>query len=75
MRIDRVTGDGWWRMFRSRALPQARAREAGNGEFLSQPVTCHPNDAGLIFAAGVLRTGDVANENDTGVQNLSRSTL
>lgn len=61
-----MAGGGWWQIFRFMALPQARAREADNGELLSQPVTCHLIDAGLIFAAGVLRTGDVANENDTG---------
>jgi hypothetical protein len=45
MRIDRVTGDGWWRIFRLGSLARPRAYNGDNGKHLSQPVTCHPFDA------------------------------
>jgi hypothetical protein len=41
MSINRVTGDGWWRIFRFAALAHARARKGDNSKNLSPPVTCH----------------------------------
>jgi hypothetical protein len=64
MRIDRVTGDGWWRIFRFRGLTRPRARNSDNGKHLSQPVTRHPRNSDATTAHG-----------PRGVKNFSRSTL
>jgi hypothetical protein len=45
MMIDRVTGGGWWRIFRFAAHTRPRARSGDNAENLSLPVTCHPRGA------------------------------
>jgi hypothetical protein len=68
MRIDRVTGGGWWRIFRFRALTHPRARNSDNSKHLSQPVTCHLIHADVTFALSGTGT-------KPGVQNFLRSTL
>jgi hypothetical protein len=45
MRIDWVTGDGWWRISPFTTHTRPRARNGDNAKHLSQPVTCHPVNA------------------------------
>jgi hypothetical protein len=62
MRIDWVTGDGWWQIFRFAPLMRPRARNGDNAKHLSQPVTCHPFDAEVKAKT-------------PGVRNFPRTTL
>jgi hypothetical protein len=47
--FDKVTGDGWWRIFWIALFAPARAREADNRKKASQSVTCHLGEPTLFF--------------------------
>ncbi len=75
MKIDRVTGDGWWRIFRFAALTHPRARNGDYRKHPSQSVTRHLTDARVTLPPAFVGRAVSCNRPETpGVKKNSEST-